>query len=270
MKWIFALSEPIPEYSEGKNYELMATVAVQSAKEKAPGLEPILLWNGAKHTAFTRSMENLGVKVVCHRLSFQDAVNVVPGRSDTWKQIAKGAMLRLDIPLIFEGLNENILYTDVDVMFLDDPSKYRYDCELFAFSSEFDYDNFKLINTGIMVLNLQYARQQFTDLIRWTSQNLEWIPDYDQGAIRTYFNGKWDMLDQRLNWKPYWNTRADPIIVHFHGPKPTNFNCISLEPNFPLDDRKIYSQLYKMAPAGYRHYLRTWISFAHNYFGITD
>ena len=76
MKWIFALSEPISEYSEGKNYELMATVAVQSAKEKAPGLEPILLWNGANHAAFTRPMENLGFQGGYHRLSFQDAVNL--------------------------------------------------------------------------------------------------------------------------------------------------------------------------------------------------
>jgi lipopolysaccharide biosynthesis glycosyltransferase len=270
MKWIFALSEPIPEWSEGKNYELMATVAVQSAKERAPGLEPILLWNGTNHTDFTRSMENLGVQVVFHRLSFQDAVNVARGRSDIWKQIAKGAMLRLDIPMIFESSNEKILYTDVDVMFLDDPSKYQYDCELFAFSSEFDYDDFERINTGIMVLNLQDARQRFTDFLLWTVKNLEWIPDFDQGAIRTYFDGRWDRLDQRMNWKPYWNTHTDPIIVHFHGPKPTNFNCILLAPNFSIDDEKIYAQLYKMAPAGYQHYLKRWISFAHNYFGFRD
>jgi lipopolysaccharide biosynthesis glycosyltransferase len=72
-------------------------------------------------------------------------------------------MLRLEIPYLFSNCNEKVLYTDVDVMFLDDPSKYIFDTQLFAFSSEFEYDNFVNINTGVIILDLDGAKKEFQE-----------------------------------------------------------------------------------------------------------
>ncbi len=264
MKWIFALNQKSPDRPDGDSYELMASVAVESARANAPSLEPYLIWNG-QETDFTDSMKARGVNVIFHRLSFEDSV-LAADREAIWKHTAKGAMLRLDIPELFGEYTEQVLYTDVDIIFLDDPSKYRYDISLFAFSSEFQFDNFDDINTGVMVFNLPNAKRDFPDFIEWTRNNLNWIPDNDQGAIRTFFSNRWDRLDQRMNWKPYWNICANPIIVHFHGPKPTDFDPISLRPKFNFNSEHIYSQLFRMREFGYKHYLRNWLSIAHDAF----
>ena len=264
MKWIFALNQKSPENPNGDNYELMALVAVHSAKRYAPSLDPHLIWNG-EETQFTEMMRNRGVKIIFHKLSFEKSIDKTD-RTPLWKHTAKGAMLRLEIPSLFANYNEKVLYTDVDVMFCDDPSKYIFDTQLFAFSSEFEYDNFVNINTGVMILDLAGAKKEFPEFIEWTKKNLEWIPDYDQGAIRTFFNGKWDRLDQRMNWKPYWNLCDNPIIVHFHGPKPTDFDPITLLPKFSLNSEHIYQQLYIRGKTGYVKYLKDWISTAQEAF----
>ena len=266
MKWIMALNEKSADYPQGDSYELMAQVAVYSAKLNAPSLDPYLIWNG-EPSAYTETMESLGVTVIPHKLSIENEVNACGNRSKQWKHTASGAMLRLDLPSIFSGLDETILYTDVDVMFLDDPGKYYLATNSFAFSSEFDMHDFVNINTGVMLLNLSKSKEAFTQLRSWTQDNLTWIPDFDQGAIRMFFNGNWDRLDPRLNWKPYWSVKPDQILVHFHGPKPTDFDPITLHPRFDVNIDHIYATLYKNAKASYKFYLCKWLRFANDCFG---
>ena len=264
MKWIFALNERSNANYGNDSYELMAQVAVYSAKMAAPLLEPYLLWSG-KENEFTGSMRRLGVTVIPHTISISDSIDSAQ-RPEDWRHIAKGVILRLDIPTVFSSSTEQILYTDVDTMFLDDPSNYKFDKPLFAFSSEFNYDNFERINSGVMILNLEGARHAFPSFISWTKQNLDWIPDYDQGAIQTFFNGRWDKLDQRMNWKPYWNRSENPIVVHFHGPEPTDFDPITLRPKFDPRGQDIYAQLYRCNTKAYREYVSKWVSIANDYF----
>ena len=265
MNWVFALNEKSPDNPNGDNYELMAKVAVHSASVNAPGLKPHLIWNGTD-SEFTEVMRTMGVNVIFHRLSFQNEVDQVIGRNRGWKHTAKGAFLRLDIPEIFSGLNEPLLYTDVDVMFNNDPSDYTFPVHLFAFSSEFIYDDFKNINTGVMVINITRAHEEFPAFRRWASDNLSWLPDYDQGAIRAYFDRRWDHFDQRMNWKPYWSRASTPIITHFHGPKPTDFDPIVLSPRFGAEEKPTYWQLYTHAKPYYIHHLRLWLNLAHDLF----
>jgi lipopolysaccharide biosynthesis glycosyltransferase len=233
---------------------------VYSALLNAPKLEPILIYNGSDNE-FTREMKALGVEVIFHRLSFEGAVNITPGRDGLWRQTAKGAMLRLDIPELI-NTNEVILYTDTDVFFLKDPSNYQFDCDLIAVAPEFEINNYSKINTGAMLINLGAAREQFKSLIEWTVKNLEVIPDYDQGAVQIYFNGKWNHLHQFMNWKPYWGIHNDAIILHFHGPKPDNFDSLTLTPK---SIGGIYETLYSANPLAYMHYLSAWISICHQY-----
>ena len=114
-----------------------------------------------------------------------------------------------------------------------------------------------------MLINLQQCRNSFKDLKKWTIDNLAWVPDYDQGAIQHFFNGKWDRLDPRMNWKPYWGVKSDAIIIHFHGPKPSDF---ALKNYLPLFNEGIYDLLYKKDPDGYKHYVSGWSDIRLEYF----
>lgn len=259
MKWIFALNASAPEI-RGENYELLAKVAVLSARKNAPGLSPILVYNG-EPDKFSAEMEELGVTVIPHRLSFQKIVETSEKRTYTWKHTAKGAFLRLDIPDLIAS-DEIILYTDCDVMFLADPSAFELKTNFFAVAPEFAIDDYININTGTMVLNLNEARKSFLGLKDWTIKNIELVPDFDQGAIKAFFRGSWDRLSPLFNWKPYWGIHPNAVIVHFHGPKPLKFDPLTLQPKF---DGGVLRQLYDAHPQAYKHYLAGWIKLYHDH-----
>lgn len=262
VEWFMALNELTDErYRDHlQKYEEFVRVAVFSAKLNAPRLKPNLVYNG-RPNAFTREIEALGVNVIYHTLSFEHLLDSVPGRDDLWKQVARGAMLRMDIPSIVQS-DETVLYTDTDVLFLADPGQFAFPCEIFAAGPEFDIKNFADINTGAMIINLKAARASFAELIEWTVRNLHVIPDYDQGAFRLFYQGKWARLDPRMNWKPYWGNNPQAMIVHYHGPKPNDFDPESFSTKFSAG---IYQQLHDLNPNGYAHYIRLWYSYFREY-----
>ena len=187
------------------------------------------------------------------------------GRSSSWKDTARGAFLRLDFPRLFPALNE-ALYTDVDVLFLKDPTNYRLNTTSLALAPEFDITNFKDVNTGAMLFNCKGIAPLFDEVVDFLLKNLSTVPDYDQGAIRLGLKGRWDMLSPLLNWKPYWGINKQGVLVHFHGPKPHNFlEDLSLHPDSP----SIYRELYKGHSDPYDYYVSLWRSLAvisnHNY-----
>ena len=201
MFWFTALNEPFPEFKErNNNYREMLKVALLSAKKNAPGLKPVHVYNG-KEEAFHDELRALGCEVVFHRLSFEDAVMAQPERSQLWKDTARGAFLRLDIPSLFPALDE-ALYTDVDVMFLKDPTHFRLKTQTLALAPEFDIENFDAVNTGSMLFHCRGVRNLFKEIIDFSIANLAQVPDYDQGAIRLYLKGEWDKLSPFMNWKP--------------------------------------------------------------------
>jgi len=261
MKWVIALNEPCEGFEKhSKKYEQFAKIAVYSAKINAPNLEPILIYNG-RPNYFTSEMKSLGAQVIHHQLSFENVVMNADERDDHWKQTAKGAFLRLDIPEIIES-DETILYSDTDVIFLKDPSNYNLRTNLIALSTEFDINDFNKVNTGTMLINLREARKIFPLVIKQTIQNINIIPDYDQGAIQIFLNQQWDRLHQYMNWKPYWGINENSIIVHFHGPKPSDFD---IENEKLLNEAPIYKSLLNLSPLAYSHYLKKWCGLFHSY-----
>lgn len=259
MDWFIALNEAADKEFIGhtKQYEDFAKVAVFSARINAPSLRPHLIYNGARNS-FTEDMERLGVRVIHHKLSFEHLLDTVPGRDPGWRHIARGAMLRMDLPEIVET-DETILYTDTDVLFLADPGRYSFPCEVFSAGPEFDINNFSDINTGAMIINPSNARASFRGLNEWTQQHLHIVPDFDQGAIKMYYQGNWGRLDPRMNWKPYWGRNPEALLIHYHGPKPTSFKPGSMRRNFSQGSSQV---LYDANPDGYEYYVRLW----HGYF----
>ena len=119
MSWYFALSESSIERGE-HDWRGLIRVAVKSAYSNTR-LQPTLVYDG-QPGEFTAELENIGVKVIYHRVSFfDDLVEHAKVIADPWwLNIASGAFLRTEIPLLHSGSN-TVLYTDCEVMFTKDP-----------------------------------------------------------------------------------------------------------------------------------------------------
>ena len=256
MIWIMTLNEANSGHQcHIEKYEILAKTALLSAKINAPKLQPILIYNGQSNK-FTNDMTNMGAKIIFHKLSFENEIINNSKRDDLWKQIAKGAFLRLDIPDVLNS-NDTILYTDTDTFFLRDPTEYILTTDLIAALSEFEFNDFSKINTGSMIINLEKSRDAFRMVRGKIIESLDSIEDYDQGAIRLFLNRKWDHLHQFMNWKPYWGIDEKAIILHFHGPKPHDFDLSNYE---LINNIPIYSHLFNLSKDGYKFYLEKWIN----------
>src|SRR5574344_1550027 len=147
MKWYFALSE------DSDDFKRYALAAVRSCKENT-NLSPHCLFDG-EPCEFTDELEELGVKVIFHRVKFYNKLTQF--FSANCLNVPSGAYLRCDIPVI-EKEDDFVLYTDCDVLFLKD---FDWDVkpEYFACSAQSNRYNFHDFNTGVMVMNVKKLRE---------------------------------------------------------------------------------------------------------------
>ena len=121
-----------------------------------------------------------------------------------------------------------ILYTDCDVMFLDEvvPELEENACRYFAVAPESVLGDYVNMNTGVMLMNTARLRESLPKFRDYVSENLAALEaeSWDEAAYRWFYrdeNGPmWDRLRPELNWKPYWGENPAAKIIHFHGPKP--------------------------------------------------
>lgn len=203
------------------NYIKMYTVAVLSAKETNPNIKPYLILDGIIDNSIEKLIE-LGVTVINHQSLFYDVLKNHYKDNTT----AFGAFLRVDIPKICEKLNiedDYVLYTDNDVLFLDDVSELtNLTPNYFMAAGEFTKEFIpSLINTGVMWINWKNMNHVYDKFVSFIKLNLSKFQTYDQDAIRFFFNNNIESLSYQYNYKPYWNEDSGSKILHFHGPKPT-------------------------------------------------
>jgi hypothetical protein len=137
---------------------------------------------------------------------------------------ARGAYLRMVIPEI-ETEDEWVLYTDVDVIFQNDPTPQLKEIrpKFLGATSEAIRGDKSFFNSGVMVLNAKNIRLQRDRLYDFVNQNLpQWhgFSCNDQGGLNYFFRGAWDSIDDSLNWKNYWGENAGASIIHYHGNRP--------------------------------------------------
>jgi hypothetical protein len=91
-----------------------------------------------------------------------------------------------------------------------------------------------------MVMNVPALRQDYPAFERFVlarmaiAQGTEFL---DQDAYNGFYGERWDRLEPRLNWKPYWGfdpAGAGRQILHCHGPKLPEVLQM-LAGNWPLD-----------------------------------
>lgn len=219
MKWFSGVNCHDTKLYE--KYIKMYKVAVLTAKQTNPSIEPYLILDGEIDN-YISELINLGVKIIKHKVSFSD--NLINHYKDN--TIALGAFLRVDIPKICNDLNledDYILYTDNDVMFINDVSslnelKPNYFMCAGEFTTEFTPMG---MNSGVMWINWKNMFNDYDNFVFFIKINLSKFQVYDQDALKLFYSDRMESFDPNFNYKPYWGEDNNIKILHFHGPKPT-------------------------------------------------
>lgn len=239
MKWYFACNDKNPEFFT------LIKGAVNSAL-KNTSLEPNFIYDGEENE-LTSWLREKGVNIIKHRVSFYDALEKY--YSHQLLNIAAGAFLRCDIPTIDEN-DEFVLYTDCDVLFLEDFKPEIYP-KYFACSAQTNKRNFIDFNSGVMLMNVKKLKESHEEFSKFISNNLKSLTTFDQTAYQIFYNRKNMNLPLIYNHKPYWGKDENAVILHFHGCKPTTFTSEEALKNLPYSSY----ELYKKNPEAYDFYM---------------
>nr|WP_321983182.1 hypothetical protein [uncultured Lichenicoccus sp.] len=250
MKWYFAMSEASIDRLE-HGWRGLIRVSVDSALRHTT-LRPHMLYDGAD-SPFIDELRNRGVTIVPWRVSFYDALAV---RGAGYQAVAAGAFLRVEIPEI-ETEDDVVLYTDCDVVFRSDP-EFDSTPRLFAGAPQTSvHDYARDLNTGVMLMNVAGLRAGLPAFREFIVANLQagW-PGCDQENYRRFYAGRWESLDPKFNWKPYWGSNPKAVIMHWHGPKPMLVDKLIRDPDMVTD--RAWKELYHGARAHYAQALDEW------------
>lgn len=235
MKWFFALNESGNGFED---YAKMLKVAVHTAG-RFTDLRPHFLYDG-KENDLTEWLRKRGVQIINLRSFLYDELNRIAEKKGdpNFLAIGAGAFLRTEIPRVSADLgmtDKYVLYTDVDVMFLSSVSGLsEMSPKFFAVAPEFVLSDYKMMNSGVMLMNLENLRAKDETFRNFVKSRIDTLVEdaWDQGAYRSFYRNrffgfKWDKLPAEYNWKPYWAENSKAKIIHFHGPKPYQRTLLS-------------------------------------------
>ena len=145
--------------------------------------------------------------------------------------IASGAFLRTEIPFLCKKYNfkdEYILYCDYDTLFFNIDYDYLNNLkpEFFASCPEYDKNNWNIINTGVMLMNVNHFYNIDDFILNYINTNFESLTVWDQTLYNNLYKNKITKLSIEYNWKPYWGINNNAKIIHFHGAKPLSIEDI--------------------------------------------
>lgn len=249
MKWYFCTNG-----LGAKRYKTCIMAAVLSCRAHTT-LQPICVcYDGDRSLPpdLVAFLDRNEVPLVRRRPLILDLIAPFEGKVPTFSfAIATGAYLRYDVPFI-ETEDEFVLYTDCDVLFIDDPDLAGFRPRFFACAPEFGLDDWTYCNTGVMVMNVEAMRRTSPDLCQLTVGRMRsgLFHTYDQSDLNAFYHMAWDRLPPEFNWKPYWGVNPAASILHFHGPKPDQIReqILGRSINTTLDF------LYARNPDAYRAY----------------
>ncbi|WP_041257455.1 hypothetical protein [Fibrella aestuarina] len=245
------------------NYDQLLKVAVYSALKNTT-LQLYCIFDGLPNE-LTKWLESKNVTVIFRRSYLYNKLAYITCEklnNPSLLNIGGGAFLRVEIPAIMQefGYNDRfVLYTDCDVMFQKDVAEglSRYEPKFFAVAPENNINSYRLMNSGVMLMNMPNLQKRDKDFRNYVEKNLEsyipgigkpvrpnllvyalsgrvnYYPAWDQSAYQHYYTQNWlsipgwDKLPPSFNWKPYWGDSSQADIVHFHGPKPNQAQLFS-------------------------------------------
>jgi hypothetical protein len=250
MQWFFALNEGASDW-----FGDMIKVAVRSARQNT-SLEPVCLYDG-KANQLTDWLAAEGVNVVSTHVPFRgelfsQRIRSINAGTHYTPEHACGAFLRTQAANY--ATDDVFLYTDCDVMFLDDAISATHTDRIAAVPEN---DKTHSFNSGAMLINRRYFTSHLPGLIRYIGARGFYHRDagsYDQCFLNEYFAQQWEPLPSKFNWRPGDGANPEASIVHFHGPKPTRISAI-MAGNGSAEEADLQDILDRN-PEGYRHYVR--------------
>jgi hypothetical protein len=262
MKWYFCFNERVADWMDES-----IRACVTSAKRNT-SLRPHCLYDGGDNR-LVDWLAAQGVAITRTHVFFAAALDrpeVLRANAGTPYDpvAARGFYLPLQLP--FEADDDYVLYTDTDVLFLKQPSLLRYRPEVLAAAPEAGNlhadrpgrDFAEGFNSGVMVVNLPAWRRRRDDLLAtleaghfFTRPGTRAI--YDQWALNALFKGRWETLDDALNWRAFWIDNPQAEIVHFHGPKPRHYRDFARDPGRITDP--VLSGMLERHKDRYRHWM---------------
>jgi lipopolysaccharide biosynthesis glycosyltransferase len=261
MKWYTALSSHSSE-----DYIKMLNVAVYSCLKNTPFKPHIICDERNIYTSQLKDKYKDNITVVYHKGKiFESFCDQFKNDKSLVNQLGTaGAYLRAEIPMVEED-DKYVLYTDTDVLFFNPRNgpqnipapKY------FAAAPEFEATNWSYFNSGSMIINVDNMREKYNEFHDFVVPRFRELINHahDQAAYNHLFLDKWDRLPVEYNWKPGWGINKSAVVVHFHGPKPTDieayFNSSLDEVNIdvPVDGLSLYKQMIERNTESNRYYL---------------
>lgn len=234
MQWFIGINEDCPAF---RQYAEMAKVAIHTAQQHT-SLEPHCLYDGGEND-FTAWLERRGVRLIKTQSFLVDDLARLGARrgNPDLLRATRGVFLRVELPGLQEqfSLDDQVLYTDCDVLFRAEVADVLQacDCRYFSVAVESDRALADDMNSGVMWMNLPAMRERDREFRAYLREKIDWLPgvSWDQGAYRSFYRAEdgapeWGALPPELNWKPYWEDTCRAKIIHFHGPKPFQRNYI--------------------------------------------
>lgn len=237
MPWVFTYNKK----NAGTEFEILMKAAVISGKRSY--LKPYCLYLGSSREEVTDWMVSQGVTVIYHsplwteqliNLAMQDSDQHSSSHNYKTNLSLTSTFQRIDLP-ITDALRQYtyVLYTDTDVYFRQEITLDSFGLPLpQTISMAWERDPIFPYNAGVMLANLQGMRKvhsQFMAMLLDSdiSSGL-YYPGYgplDQGILNKFYEKdlRAKVLDEKFNAKPYKDLNPRAHIVHFQGPKPSNF-----------------------------------------------
>ncbi len=126
-----------------------------------------------------------------------------------------------------------ILYTDCDVMFLQDIASIDIEPDNVSVVNEYTLNRGVVgnnFNSGVMIFNREKLKSSFNDICSYFKENNYYKSEYssyDQVLLNEFYRNKEvKYLPLEYNWRPFQGFNSRAKIVHFHGPKPHRVKSI--------------------------------------------
>lgn len=274
MIWFTATNEG--SLDQDSFFELLAA-AVLSARENTT-LDPHLLYEGRLNHPRIEWLEEVGVTVVPHALTFRDQIEAFFKAEGYGREASRrraGAYLRSELPVVLRERSfgtEYVLYTDCDVLFMRDPDLNSLRPTYFAAYGPWEggYTRFHLggrqhFNSGVMLMNIPQMADRcdaFIDFVLHDGYDVDrpggryWnkhLLRSDQVAYNLFYRNEIDDLLAEYNWNPSKGKNEDAIIIHFNGLK---WNQVDNMKEGRINKSQ-YRRLYQDAGGAYEHYRET-------------
>jgi len=275
--WVFTV------HAIDETYDEMVKSAVRSGITKAD-LSPYCIVHATSYSSdLVGWLRENGVQVIPWQSSWEHILK--SKLSDTTASEKKfshlldnleltiATFLRFDMPIIKDLMQfEHVLYTDVDVYFRKPINSLSDKLSLpNTLQMGYEAQNKFPLNAGVYLCSLPYLRGSHTQLINFLlSKNSLYSEAYgpgDQGILNEFYEMELrnsGVLPTTYNAKPYHKFDDNAIIVHFHGPKPSDY--IKFVTFNKCRFGKMCSQGLKR---GFCPYFSEWIKYTETNMGVT-